>query len=1069
MTDETNKVAQHQRVPEDLPASEIRYRRLFESARDGILILDADSRKITDVNPFMMELLGYSRDEFLGKELWEIGLFKDKHESQTAFGELQAAGYIRYEDLPLQTKAGKLWNVEFISNVYQEDGHHVIQCNIRDITERKAAEILLDTQRQAFEMVVGGSPLAEVLEYLARIVERQSAGSSIVSILLLDKQGRLHNGASPSLPEDYVQAIEGIKADKQVGTCSAAAATGKTIISPDIAADPMWQDLKHLPLGLGLQAAWSLPIVAADKGVLGTFGTYFREKREPTQLERQTVEILAKTAALAIERKQVEEALHDAHGRITNIFESITDCFYALDADWRFTYVNPQAEAYFNRPKEAMLGRRYVEVFPLTRDSEVLARLQEAMSEQKPLQFEIISPTTGKWVELHVFPADGGLGVYFRDITERRGTEEALRESETRFRAMFEQANVGIVQASFDGTLLKVNPGFCKIVGYSEEEASGMAIRDLTHPDDYEEEEALTRQLMTGEIPGYSIEKRYLRKDGHLVWGQMTATLVSQSSGEPFYVLAIIEDITERKRAEEALRESEERLRAMFEASRDGILVENDERIVYVNTSYTHMFGYDAPEELIGQHVSTVISPEDIERLLKLGSRRGRGESVVSFYEFKGKRKDGTFVDVEASVSTSTVAGRAYITTMIRDITERKQAEEALRQAHDQLERRVAERTAELAQINESLQAEIYERTRTEEKLRENEQRLRIAVQTGKLGSWELDLATGTLSCSDICKAHFGLPPEAEFSYDTLFAAVHPDDHARVAGAVEQALEKHTDYEAEYRNLWPDGSAHWIITRGRGIYAPDGEPTLMVGVTLDITERKQAEEARRELLRQLVTAQEDERRRISRELHDQMGQHLVAIVLLVNSLKDSSPSESATATRFAQLEDVAHQLSLQVDTLAWKLRPTELDDVGLHAALGNYIGKWSKRYGLRVDLHSVSLVDQRLDSEIETAIYRIVQEALTNIIKHARATYVSLILERRGNHAFAIIEDNGCGFDVEGRLAARARERRMGLLGMEERTALVGGTLHIESTLGAGTTIFVRIPLALDKNGGQSF
>src|SRR4028118_521734 len=228
VTDETNKVAQHQRVPEDLPASEIRYRRLFESARDGILILDADSRKITDVNPFMMELLGYSRDEFLGKELWEIGLFKDKHESQTAFGELQAAGYIRYEDLPLQTKAGKLWNVEFISNVYQEDGHHVIQCNIRDITERKAAEILLDTQRQAFEMVVGGSPLAEVLEYLARIVERQSAGSSIASILLLDEQGRLHNGASPRLPEDYVQAIEGIKADKQVGTCSAAAATGKT-------------------------------------------------------------------------------------------------------------------------------------------------------------------------------------------------------------------------------------------------------------------------------------------------------------------------------------------------------------------------------------------------------------------------------------------------------------------------------------------------------------------------------------------------------------------------------------------------------------------------------------------------------------------------------------------------------------------------------------------------------------------------------------------------------------------------------------------------------------------------
>jgi PAS domain S-box-containing protein len=140
VTEKTDKVTAARTAPEDLHVSEIRYRRLFESARDGILILDAASRQITDVNPFMEEFLGYSRDEFLGKELWEIGLFKDKEESQTAYRALQETGYIRYEDLPLQTKAGKLWNVEFISNVYRENGHQVIQCNIRDITERKRAE-----------------------------------------------------------------------------------------------------------------------------------------------------------------------------------------------------------------------------------------------------------------------------------------------------------------------------------------------------------------------------------------------------------------------------------------------------------------------------------------------------------------------------------------------------------------------------------------------------------------------------------------------------------------------------------------------------------------------------------------------------------------------------------------------------------------------------------------------------------------------------------------------------------------------------------------------------------------
>ena len=140
MTDKTNKLTKRVPPQEKLQASELRYRRLFEAARDGILILDAASRKITDMNPYMVELLGFSPAELLGKELWEIGLLKDVQASQDAFRELEQKGYIRYEDLPLQTKEGRRREVEFVSNVYAEDGHQVIQCNIRDITERKRAE-----------------------------------------------------------------------------------------------------------------------------------------------------------------------------------------------------------------------------------------------------------------------------------------------------------------------------------------------------------------------------------------------------------------------------------------------------------------------------------------------------------------------------------------------------------------------------------------------------------------------------------------------------------------------------------------------------------------------------------------------------------------------------------------------------------------------------------------------------------------------------------------------------------------------------------------------------------------
>ncbi|HEX8130664.1 MAG TPA: ATP-binding protein [Pyrinomonadaceae bacterium] len=136
---EANDMIEPKPMPE-VRASEIRYRRLFEAARDGILMLNAATLKITDVNPFMTELLGYSSDEFLGKELWEIGLFSDKEASRAAFRELQKTGYLRYEDLPLQTLHGESREVEFISNVYEEDGHQVIQCNIRDISERKRSQ-----------------------------------------------------------------------------------------------------------------------------------------------------------------------------------------------------------------------------------------------------------------------------------------------------------------------------------------------------------------------------------------------------------------------------------------------------------------------------------------------------------------------------------------------------------------------------------------------------------------------------------------------------------------------------------------------------------------------------------------------------------------------------------------------------------------------------------------------------------------------------------------------------------------------------------------------------------------
>lgn len=188
-----------------------------------------------------------------------------------------------------------------------------------EIAERQRANTLITAQNRSLEMIVTGAPLSSILCYLARVVELQSDSRAIASILLLDAEGSLRNGASPSLPDDYIQAINGLRPCVNLGTCCSAAATGQVVITPDIETDPNWAALKHLPLELGFRAAWSQPLIASNGQVLGTFGTYFRDRRGPTPFEKQAVEMLARTASLAIERAKSTEALRNTQLRLEKL------------------------------------------------------------------------------------------------------------------------------------------------------------------------------------------------------------------------------------------------------------------------------------------------------------------------------------------------------------------------------------------------------------------------------------------------------------------------------------------------------------------------------------------------------------------------------------------------------------------------------------------------------------------------------------------------------------------------------------------------------------------------------
>ena len=235
------------------------------------------------------------------------------------------------------------------------------------------------------------------------------------------------------------------------------------------------------------------------------------------------------------------------------------------------------------------------------------------------------------------------------------------------------------------------------------------------------------------------------------------------------------------------------------------------------------------------------------------------------------------------------------------------------------------------------------------------------------------------------------------------------------------------------------------------------EQRKRIELSREIGIRLQAEERATALLERVVTVQEQEKRRLALNLHDHLGQQLTALKLALDAWRDAAPGTVEAQQRFDFIDKIVTRLDHDVDLLVWELRPAALDAVGLEAALGEFIRQWSAAQQFTVDFHASLTDEPRMPPEVESHLYRIVQEALNNVSKHANATHASVLLERRAGEVKLIVEDDGGGFSLD---AVRGnRKSGIGLAGMRERAASIGGELEVESSPGKGTTLFVRVPL----------
>lgn len=346
-------------------------------------------------------------------------------------------------------------------------------------------------------------------------------------------------------------------------------------------------------------------------------------------------------------------------------------------------------------------------------------------------------------------------------------------------------------------------------------------------------------------------------------------------------------------------------------------------------------------------------------------------------------------------------------------------------------------------------------RRRAEQSLRESEERLSLAAAGGDLGIWMWDLTHNGVWATANWRRLFGFSPDAKLCYAAVIERIHPHDRDAVEQAVRRAVAVQTDYVGEYRVLLPDGTQRWIAARGRPHPAGGaGQGARMLGAAVDITERRRAEEEARDLSRRLISAQEVERARLARELHDDITQRLARLAIDIASCEHGTsgvgPAETARMVREGLV-----RLSDDVHALSYRLHPSVLEDLGLAAALKAETERFTRQEGLPVGLRLREVPDD-IPHDVALCLFRVAQEALRNAARHARAGRVEVEVRPLDGGLQLAVFDDGCGFHP-----SLERDRpSLGLASMRERVGLLGGEVEIDSAPGSGTTVLAWVPLA---------
>jgi PAS domain S-box-containing protein len=797
------------------------------------------------------------------------------------------------------------------------------------------------------------------------------------------------------------------------------------------------------------------------------------------------------------ERLEIEEALRQSEMKYRTLVEAAPSGISIIGKDGRYKYLNPKFEKIFGyNLADIPTGREWFpKAFPDPSYRELVIADWKAefkkpkVGEVRPRTFRVTCKDgTVKVIDFRsVALVTGDLLIFYEDISKRVQAEAALVKSEEQYRLLVNQIPAVVFKGYGDGRVDFFDYKIETLTGYQKEDFDSGRLKwtDLTLPEDAPGAREALMKALRGDR-SYVREYRIRKRDGGLLWIQGRGQIFCKADGQIDYISGVLFDISERKRVEQALKESEALYRLLAENVSDVIwTTDTSLNLTYVSPSATFLTGF-SPKEVILLGLEAILTPVSLEQARRIFAE----EMLLEFQEPKDLKrsrifelelikKDGSiaWTEVKASFLRDEQKHPVGILGVSRDISKRKQVELALRRRESILE--AVSFAAEKFLQTESWEKDIHNilgrlgqaTSVSRVYIFENHLNVNGDLLTSQRYEWTtpgIVPQIDNLALKNISWAEAGFGRwEEQLSQGQIIVG-----HSREFPPSEQELLASQDIKSIVIVPIFVGPQWWgMIGFDECLNEREWSPVELEALKTAASTlgaaflREQAEQALRKseqklrsLAAQLLTAQENERKRLAAGLHDELGHALLALKLSIRSLeKQLAPEHRAFTQEFRKMDRFIVDTIREVRRLYHDLSPGDLEDLGLTEALRYMIeevASLQKNVKWSVKLDNL---DGLFQLPVQTAIYRVVQEALTNIGKHAKAKNVSIVAQREGHKISITIEDDGKGFEAAQVLEAT---RSLGLLTMEERVKILGGTFTLWSQKKHGTRISFTLPFS---------